>query len=77
MTLISSETWRETSIRSLASIFFIKSELPCRVLRTPGVILNSSYVLDEQQPWESIKPRCCWSIPSMPVHCFFGEGYNV
>ena len=39
MTLISSETWRE-SIRSLVSILFIKSELPCRVIHAPGVILN-------------------------------------
>ena len=28
------------SIRSLDSILFIKSELPCRALRTSGVILN-------------------------------------
>ena len=40
MTFLSSETWRKTSIRSLASILFIKPELPCRALHAPGVILK-------------------------------------
>ena len=40
MTLISSETRRETSIRSLASILFKKSELPWRALGAPRIILN-------------------------------------
>ena len=40
MILISNETWRETSIRSSASILFVKSELPCRALCPPGVILK-------------------------------------
>ena len=49
MTLISSETWRETSITSLASILFIKSELPCRVLCALGVILKFSETLKHEQ----------------------------
>ena len=40
MTSISSEIERMTSIRSLDSTLFIKYELPCRVLRAPGVILK-------------------------------------
>ena len=39
VTLISSEVWRETSIRSLALILFIKSELPYRGFRVPRVII--------------------------------------
>ena len=38
--LFSSEMRRQTSFRSLASILFIKSELPCRALCAPGVNLK-------------------------------------
>ena len=36
-----------------------------------------NYVLNKQQFWDSIRVRCSWPIPDLPVSCSCGEDFIV